>query len=173
MRKKRMKKIIWLIIIAMIIASVSFAAAEITAKDVVRLKGTWVGWMDFGSEGGIKAHKEIGATFPSTSWNSGCTLEILTDTVPVQAKLTLSGVPGFVASNIGVAFVAPNIGLQAARKELNLSDGQLTSQGTIFWISPEKQKDMFEVSMAGEKKLNVTYWFRTIRGSAILKKKDR
>jgi hypothetical protein len=157
-----MKKIICLIVIGLMVASVALTAAEITAKDLAGLKGTWVGSLDFGSEGGIKAHKEIGATFPSTSWSSGCTLEILNDTVPVQAKLTLSDVPGFVASNIGA---------QAGRKEVNLNDGQLTSQGTIFWISPEGEKNMFEVFTGSEKKLNATYWFRIIRGSAILKKK--
>jgi hypothetical protein len=52
-----------------------------------------------------------------------------------------------------------------------LDDGQLTSQGTIFWISDPHEKNVFEVSMGAEKKLNATYWFRRIRGTASLKKK--
>ena len=142
-----MKKIVCLIAIVLMIASVAFAAAKITAKDLAGLKGTWTGTLDFGM---------VGAQAGSTA----CTLEILNDTVPVQGKLTLSSVPDFVASGLGI---------QAGRNEVSLNDGQLTSQGTIFWTGAEK--NMFEVSMGGEKKLNAAYWFRTIRGSASLKKK--
>lgn len=142
-----MRKIICLLAVALMIASVAFAAAKITAKDLPALKGTWIGSLDFGMVG-------------ATSGSSPCTLEILNDKVPVQAKLTLSNVPDFIASSIGTS---------AGKNEMNLNDGQLTSQGTIFWTGPEK--NMFEVSMGGEKKLNATYWFRTIRGSASLKKK--
>ena len=142
-----MKKIVCLIAVVLMIASVAFAAAKITAKDLAGLKGTWTGTLDFGM---------VGAQAGSTA----CTLEILNDTVPVQGKLTLSSVPDFVASGLGI---------QAGRNEVSLNDGQLTSQGTIFWTGAEK--NMFEVSMGGEKKLNATYWFRTIRGSASLKKK--
>ncbi len=142
-----MKKIICLLAIALMIASVAFAAAKITVKDLPALKGTWTGMLDFGM---------VGAQAGSTA----CALEILNDKVPLQAKLTLSNVPDFVASGLGVL---------SGRNEVNLNDGQLTSQGTIFWTGAEK--NMFEVSMGGEKKLNATYWFRTIRGSASLKKK--
>lgn len=144
-----MKKIICLIVIALMIASVAFAAAKITAKDLPGLKGTWTGNLDFG---------DVGVTAASTA----CTLEILNDKVPVQAKLTLSNVPDYIASHLGV---------MAGRNEFNLDNGQLTSQGTIFWISPEGEKNVFEVSMGREKYLDATYWFKWIRGSAILKKK--
>jgi len=142
-----MKKTICLLAVVLMIASVAFAAAKITAKDLPALKGTWTGSLDFGM---------VGAQAGSTA----CTLEILNDKVPVQGKLTLSNVPDFVASGLGI---------QAGKNEMSLNDGQLTSQGTIFWTGAEK--NMFEVSMGGEKKLNATYWFRTIRGSASLKKK--
>jgi len=142
-----MKKIVCLIAIVLMIASVAFAAAKITAKDLAGLKRTWTGMLDFGM---------VGAQAGSTA----CTLEILNDKVPVQGKLTLASVPDWLA---------PQLGVSAGRSEVNLNDGQLTSQGTIFWTGPEK--NMFEVSMGGEKKLNATYWFRTIRGSASLKKK--
>ncbi len=141
-----MKKIFCLIAVVLMLASVAFAA-KITTKDLAGLKGTWVGSLDFGMVGG-------------QGGSSPCTLEILNDTVPVQGKLTLSNVPNFVASGLGI---------QAGKNEMNLNDGQITSQGTIFWTGAEK--NMFEVSMGGEKKLNAPYWFRTIRGSASLKKK--
>ena len=142
-----MKKMISLLAIALMIASVAFAAAKITAKDLPALKGTWTGSLDFGM---------VGAQAGSTA----CTLEILNDKVPVQGKLTLSNVPDFVASQLGIS---------AGKSERDLTDGQITSHGTIFWTGGEK--NMFEVSMGGEKKLSATYWFRTIRGSASLKKK--
>ena len=144
-----MKKIICLLAVVLMIASVAFAQkkAGITAKDLAGLKGTWTGMLDFGM---------VGAQAGSTP----CTLEILNDKVPVQAKLTLSNVPDFVASQLGIS---------AGKSERDLTDGQITSHGTIFWTGGEK--NMFEVSMGGEKKLSATYWFRTIRGSASLKKK--
>ena len=144
-----MKKTICLLAVVLMIASVAFAQkkAGIKAGDLAGLKGTWTGSLDFGM---------VGAQAGSTP----CTLEILNDKVPVQAKLTLSNVPDFVASGLGI---------QAGKNEMSLNDGQLTSQGTIFWTGAEK--NMFEVSMRGDKKLSATYWFRTIRGSASLNKK--
>jgi hypothetical protein len=144
-----MKKIICLIVIALMVASVALAAEKITAKDLAGLKGTWVGMLDFGMSDGR------GTT-------TACTLEILNDTVPVQAKLTLWNVPRYVAEASGVF---------EGRNEFDLNDGQLTSQGAIFWPSPEAEKNKFEVSMSSEKKLNATYSFRTKSGSAVLRKK--
>lgn len=145
-----MKKIIcWLAVVLMVV-SVAFAAGKmkmIAAKDLPGLKGTWVGMLDFGDVGGQAA-------------SSNCELEILNDTVPVQAKLTVLNVP---------SFVAPFLGIMSGRNEFDLNDGQLTSQGTIFWISPEK--NMFELSMGREKYLDAAYWYREIKGTALLKKK--
>jgi hypothetical protein len=144
-----MKKIICLTAVVLMIASVAFAAGKmkIAAKDLPGLKGTWVGMLDFGDVGGQAA-------------SSNCMLEILNDKVPVQAKLTVLNVPDFVA---------PYLGIMSGRNEFNLDDGKITSQGTIFWINPEK--NMFEVSMGREKYLDATYWFRVIKGTALLKKK--
>jgi len=143
-----MKKIICLTAVVLMVVSVAFAAGKmkIAAKDLPSLKGTWVGMLDFGT---------VGDQIASTS----CTLEILNDKVPVQAKLTVN-VPDYIA---------PHLGQSPGKNEFNLDDGQLTSQGTIFWIDPEK--NIFEVSMGREKYLDATYWFRTIRGTAVLKKK--
>jgi hypothetical protein len=40
-----MKKIVCLIAVVLMIASVAFAAAKITAKDLPALKGTWTGML--------------------------------------------------------------------------------------------------------------------------------
>jgi hypothetical protein len=146
-----MKKIICLAAVVLMVVSVAFAAGKmkIAAKDLPGLKGTWTGMLDFGMVGDQVA-------------SSNCTLEILNDKVPVQAKLTVLNVADYIA---------PHLGIPAGRNEFNLDNGQLTSQGTIFWISPEGEKNVFEVSMGREKYLDATYWFRTIRGSALLKKK--
>ena len=81
---------------------------------------------------------------------------------PVPGKLTLWNVPRFIAEASGVF---------EGRNDFDLSDGQLTSEGTIVWPSPEKENDMFKVSMGSKKKLNATFSFRTKSGSAVLRKK--
>ncbi len=143
-----MKKIICLIVIALMVASVALAAAIITAKDLPGLKGTWVGSLHFG-------------TIAEEGGSSACTLEIFNDTVPVRGKLTLWSVSDAVASYVG---------LMGGKNEFDLDEGQLTSQGTIYW-SGGPEKKTFEVSMGSGKKLNATYWFRSLKGSAILQKK--
>jgi hypothetical protein len=144
-----MKKIICLTAVVLMVVSVAFAAGkmQIAAKDLPGLKGTWVGMLDFGDVGGRAA-------------SSNCTLEILNDKVPVQAKLTVLNVPDFVA---------PHLGTMSGKNEFNLNDGMITSQGSILWISPEK--NVFELSMGREKYLDATYWYRTIKGTALLEKK--
>jgi hypothetical protein len=135
----------------MLVVSVAFAAEmkmkKIAAKDLPGLKGTWAGMLDFGDVGGQAA-------------SSNCTLEILNDKVPVQAKLTVLNVPDYIARLLGI---------MSGRNEFDLNDGQITSHGTIFWLTNEK--NVFEVSMGREKYLDATYWYRMIKGSALLKKK--
>ena len=144
-----MKKIICLAAVVLMVVSVAFAAGKmkIAAKDLPGLKGTWTGMLDFGMIGDQVA-------------SSNCTLEILNDKVPVQAKLTVLNVPDYIA---------PHLGIMSGRNEFNLDEGQITSHGTIFWLSNEK--NVFEVSMGREKYLDATYWYRTIKGTALLKKK--
>ena len=144
-----MKKIICLTAVVLMVVSVAFAAGKtkIAAKDLPGLKGTWVGMLDFGDVGGTAA-------------SSNCTLEILNDKVPVQAKLTVWDVPDFVAQRLGT---------MSGRNEFTLDDGQITSHGSIYWVSNEK--NIFEVSMGREKYLDATYWYRMIKGTALLKKK--
>jgi hypothetical protein len=148
-----MKKIICLTAVVMLVVSVAFAAEmkmkmnKIAAKDLPGLKGTWVGMLDFGMVGADAA-------------SSNCTLEILNDKVPVQAKLTVWNIPDYIASRLGV---------MSGRNEFDLNEGQITSHGTILWIND--QKNVFEISMGREKYLDAAYWFRWLKGTALLKKK--
>ena len=146
-----MKKVICLTAVVLMLVSVAFAAEmkmkKITAENLPGLIGTWVGMLDFGDVGGLAA-------------SSTCTLEILNDKVPVQAKLTVWNVPDFVA---------PFLGIMSGRNEFNLDDGKITSQGTIFWINPET--NTFELSMGRGTYLDATYWYKEIKGTALLKKK--
>jgi hypothetical protein len=145
--KKNGKTFICVLAIALMIVSVAFAAQKmkITAKELPGLKGTWEGMLDFG----------LGASASSTP----AKLEILNDTVPVKAKITLSNVPDDAARLMGI---------QSGSNVAESDDGVITSQGTIYWTGP--QKNFFEVSL-GDKKLNGTYWFRGVKGSVTLKKK--
>jgi len=142
-----MKKMICLLVIALMIASVAFAAAKkITPKDLTGLKGTWEGMWDLGL---------IGAEAGSAP----CKLEILNDAVPVHIILTISNIPDSVASQVGIS---------GGTNVFESYDGVITSQGTLMWKG--SQDTFFEISMGG-KKLSGPYWFRTVRGSVSLKKK--
>jgi hypothetical protein len=143
-----MKKIICLVVVVLMIAAVAIAAKKmkIAEKDLPGLKGTWVGILSFGVS-------EQGATSPVK-------LEILNDKVPVKAKLTITNVPNVVATQFGDT---------GGQKVAEFDDGIITSQGTLMWTGPAK--NFFEVTLAGEKKLEVWYYFRGMKGDATLKKK--
>jgi hypothetical protein len=143
-----MKKIICIIAVVLLIASVVYAQkkAGITAKDLPALKGTYSGMLSFGTfEGG---------------GTSACTLEILNDAVPVKGKLTISSIPQTVASAMGIS---------TTPEPMTSEDGALTSQGTIMFTGPSK--NFLEVSKAGDKKIKVNYFFRGLRGDGTLTKK--
>lgn len=142
-----MKKTICLLMIALMIASVAFAAAKkITPENLTDLKGIWEGMFDFGlmGEGAASSH---------------CKLEILNDAVPVHAILTISNIPASVASQVGIA---------GGTRVFESFDGVITSQGTLMWKG--SQDSFLELSMSG-KKLTGAYWFRTVRGHLSLKRK--
>lgn len=142
-----MKKMICLLVIALMIASVAFAAAKkITPEDLAGLKGTWERMWDLGLMGAQTA-------------SAPCKLEILNDAVPVHIKLTVSNIPDFVASQAGIA---------GGTHVYESYDGVITSNGTLMWTG--SQYSFLEISM-GEKKLSGSYWFRTIKGYVSLKKK--
>jgi len=143
-----MKKIICIVAVVLMIASVVYAQkkAGITAKDLPAMKGTYSGSISFGTfEGG---------------GSSACTLEILNDAVPIKAKLTISSIPKVVADTMGISTTpAP----------MTSEDGTLTSQGTIMFTGPEK--NFVEIAKSGEKKVKVYYWFRGLKGEGSLTKK--
>jgi len=142
-----MKKIICILAVALMIASVVYAAekkAGITAKDLPAMKGMWSGMLSFG-------------LMDSTS--SPATLEILNDAVPVKAKLTVSNMAAALTSQLG---------LQSGTNTWE-GDGVLTSQGTILWTGPAK--GFFEVTKSGDKKVKVTFWIQTVKGDGGFTKK--
>jgi hypothetical protein len=143
-----MKKIICIIAVVLMIASVVYAQkkAGITAKDLAGMKGTYAGSISFGTfEGG---------------GSSACTLEILNDAVPIKGKLTISSVPAVIASNLGI---------KTNPDPMESDDGVLTTQGTIMFTGPAK--NFVEVSKSGDKKVKIYYYFRGLKGDGTLTKK--
>jgi len=142
-----MKKAILLIAVALLVVSVGLAVAQKkgwTEKDLAGLKGMWTGSFDFGVF-------DV-ATAPGA-------LEILNDKVPLKGKLTLQNIPDAVATNLGIMSDGTFTG----------DNGMLSSQGTIIWTGPAG--GFFEIGPGGEKKLRVQYWFKGVRGNALLNKK--
>jgi hypothetical protein len=143
-----MKKIICIIAVVLMIASVVYAQkkAGITAKDLPAMKGTYSGSISFGTfEGG---------------GSSACTLEILNDAVPIKGKLTISSVPKVVADTVGIS---------TTPEPMTSEEGVLTTQGTIMFAGAAK--NWLEVSKSGEKKVRVYYYFRGLKGEGSLTKK--
>jgi len=143
-----MKKIVCTITVVLMIASVVYAQKKmaITAEDLAELKGTWEGVLSFG-------------VFESGS--SAAKLEILNDTAPVRARLTISRIPDRLAMDLG---------LMGGENVFESQDGTITTQGTIIFTG-QQPKNFFEVSRSGEKKLRASYWFRMLKGDAIFTKK--
>lgn len=143
-----MKKVICLIAVALMIASVALAAKNVkmTAKDLAGLKGTWEGIIGFGT-------MEGGGTSPAT-------LEILNDTVPVKAKLTIRSVPQQIASPVG---------LQVGQNVAENDKGAITTQGTLAF---QGEAGVFEVSLTSDKnKISVWYMYKVMKGEGDFKKK--
>ena len=143
-----MKKMICLIAVALMVASVALAAPKmiITAKDLPALKGTWEGILGFGQfEGGTSPAK----------------LEILNDTVPVKFKFTITNVPQQIASQTGG---------QAGQ---NVIEGEfvLTTQGTLMFMGAAK--NFFEVSLTSKDKINIWYIYNILRGDGSFSKKKK
>jgi hypothetical protein len=143
-----MKKIICLLAVVLMIASVAYAAKKVAidAKNLSGLKGTWTGIMSFGAFEG-------GGTSPVT-------LEILNDSAPVKGKLTIQNVPGTVATSYGIT---------TGQHALESDDGVITSQGTLVWTGPAK--NIFEVTLRDDNKIGVWYFYRGMKGDGTLKKK--
>jgi hypothetical protein len=140
-----MKKMICLIAVALMVASVAFAAMKITAKGLPALKGTWEGMLGFGVT-------EQGGTSPAK-------LEILNDTVPVKVKFTITNVPEQIAKQVG----------GQAGQNVFEGEGVITTQGTLFFTGP--QKNILEVSQIAKDKLHVGYIYNVMKGDGTFKKK--
>ena len=144
-----MKKIICLVVVVLMIATVAIAAKKmvIDKNNLASLKGTWAGTLSFGL-------MEAGGTSPAT-------LEILSDTAPVKAKLTIAYVPKQVADQFG------GMGGQQA---MDADNGVLTSQGTLLWTGAAS--NFVEAAIKSEgKALWVTYFYRGMKGEGTFKKK--
>ena len=143
-----MKKIVCIIAVVLMIASLVYAAEKkgFTTKDLPGVKGMWTGNISFGVFDG--------------GGSSACTLEILNDTVPLKAKLSISNIPAAVASPLG---------LTAGPNSMEADNGKITSQGTIMWTGPAE--GFFEIVKKGDKKIGANYWFKGLRGDASLSKK--
>lgn len=142
-----MKRMICLIAVALMVASVALAAPamKIAAKDLPGLKGTWEGMLGFGVT-------EQGGTSPAK-------LEILNDTVPVKVKFTITNVPEQIAKQVG----------GQAGQNVFEGEGVITTQGTLFFTGP--QKNFFEVSRIAKDKIHVWYIYNVLKGDGTLKKK--
>jgi hypothetical protein len=142
-----MKKIICLLAVVLMIASVAIAAKKmaITEKNLSGLKGTWEGTVGFGLTGAA---------------NSPAKLEILSDKAPVKARMTLMNVSDQVASVLGVT---------GGTVTFESDEGVITSQGTIMWTGPNK--NWLEVILVGDKKLSGWYYYKGVKGDMNLNKK--
>ena len=145
-----MRKMICLLAVVVMIASVVYAAPKmkITAKDVPGLKGTWEGMLGFGM---MEA-----ATSPVK-------LEILNDTAPVKAKLTITKVPDELARRLAITTGA------GGQVVMESEEGSLTTAGTIMFTGPAK--NFLEVTLTGEKKISLWYYWMGLKGDGNLKKK--
>jgi hypothetical protein len=143
-----MKKIICLIAVVLMIASVAIAQKKgFTAKDLPALKGTYEGRVTFGIQ--VEAA------------SSAAKLEILNDAVPVKSRLTIDDIPGQIAGQLG---------LMSGKNVFESEDGVITTAGTIMWTG-KQPKNFFEVSEAGAKKVKCLYYFQGLRGDALFNKK--
>ena len=91
---------------------------------------------------------------------SAAKLEILNDTPPLKAKLSISNVPPEVAGQFGV---------QAGPKAAEADDGVITADGAVMWTG--EAKNFVQATLLDNKKLSLWYYFRGMRGDATLNKK--
>ena len=145
-RKENMKKIVCIFVAVLMIASVVYAQKKIaiTAKDLPGMKGTWSGVLGFGA--------------PVEGGGSAARLEILNDSAPVKAKLTVENMPDVLTTELG---------LQSGTNSFE-ADGVINSKGTILCTGP---LGFFEITKSGDKKIMLTYWYRGLKGDGTFTKK--
>jgi hypothetical protein len=139
-----MKKIICLVAVALMIATVAYAqkAMKLDAKNLAGMKGTWEGMLTF-----------------DVKVNCPVKLEILNDTVPVHGKLTVSNVPEQITQMLGTS---------GGTKTWENAEGKLTTQGSLMWAG---DKNFFELFQKGPKKADGWFYYQGARGDMSLTKK--
>ena len=136
-----MKKIIVISAIALLCASMVFAAG-ITKKDLAGLKGTWQGTASGGS--GISVDVK---------------LEIMNEAEPLQGKLTLSKIPDKAKSEWAIQ--DPLTG--------DSNDGKITSAGTIMFTGANGFFEI--TSIGKDKKLSGWGYFKGFKANITATKK--
>ena len=136
-----MKKIVCVVGIVMLFASLVFAAG-ISKKDLAGLKGTWEGTASAGAGGGsVKA-----------------TLEIMNDTEPLQGKLTFTNIPQGARTTYRID--------ETVTGESN--DGMITSAGTIMFTG---SNGFFEITSIKDNTLKGWGFFKGFKANITAKKK--
>ena len=136
-----MKKLVCVVGIVMLVASMVFAAG-ISKKDLANLKGTWEGTATGAGGGSVKA-----------------TFEIMNDTEPLQGKLILSNIPMTAQREYNV----PGGTLTGESK-----DGKITSAGTIMFTGGN---GFFEIESIKDNKLKGWGYFGGLKANITAKKK--
>jgi uncharacterized protein YdeI (BOF family) len=137
-----MKKIIIVAAIALLCASMVFAAG-ITKKDLAGLKGAWSGEIS-----------QVGG--------QGCvaTIEIMNDAEPLEGKITVTNIPMQTQKdyNVQATFTGQS------------KNGKITSAGTIMFLGSD-QSNFFEISSVKAGKMRGWFFMNGLRGTFSGKKK--
>ncbi len=152
-----MKKTIRLVGVGLLLVSMALAGCAsmapmqktiVTKSNLSALKGTWSGW----------------TTFSSLSTSVLTDLEIYNDTVPIQAKMILTGIPEGVAASWPVSLSTGNTATFET-KNMRISD-----QGTLTATAGE---NFIEITYyAGEKpKLDGWFYYFGSRGTVNVTRK--
>ena len=137
-----MKKIIIVAAIALLCASMVFAAG-ITKKDLAGLKGKWSG----------TASGAGGASLVTT-------LEIMNDAEPLEATITITNVPMQMQKDYNVKDT-----LTGTSK-----NGKLTSAGTIMFLGADPS-NFFEITSIKDKKMSAWFYFNGVKANVSATKK--
>jgi len=153
-----MKKTICLVGVGLLLVSMALAGCAsvapvqktmVTKSNLPALKGTWSGWTTFSSLPGTPVPTD---------------LVIYSDTVPIQAKMTLIGIPEGVAANWPINLSASN-SATFETKNMRISD-----QGTLTATADENFIHL--TYYAGEKpKLDGWFFYFGSRGTMSVTKK--
>jgi hypothetical protein len=137
-----MKKIIIVAAIALLCASMVFAAG-ITKKDLADLKGTWSGTATGG-----------GGTSLAT------TIEITNAAEPVEGTITITNVPMQMQKDYNVKDTMTG----------QSKNGKITSAGTIMFLGADPS-NFFEITSIKDKKMSAWFYFNGIKANVSVTKK--